>query len=322
MRVLLCKRVDGAFGHILGGWANALCSAGIAVEHWDGNQDSWHRFAPDLYCGASGHRQQIPVNRGGCKLALHVNPYCDTKIEPNIDEAQEAINWVTSQKPDVVFGYGHESDRPYWAKWDSLGVSWVPMATAGDATKFNPIYGDHKTYDIAYIGGRWAYKGQNLDPYLLPVFQDKTIHNAVYGWGGWPFDFYKGIATDEQVPMLLASCKVAPCVSEPHTIKYGIDLPERVFKAALSGAVVVHDAARTITRHIPSVIIAPTPHIYHQTIKYVISMSDTDRAKVAIQQRQEVLASHTYHHRLAVLFEALGFVAEAKLLRSALLKYA
>ena len=318
MKVLIFKANGGAVQYIARGWANALLSAGVTVDFWDGNIDSWHKFNPDLYIGCSGHRQPIPELRRRCKLAIHVNPYCQTRIEPNINESQDAIQWTLSFRPEVVFGYGHETDRHYWSIWEDNGPIWVPMATAGDATIFSPQKGDHKSYDVAYIGGRWAYKGVSLDQFLLPVLQDTSIKSVLYGWGGWPFAFYKGQASDDQVPSILASCKVAPCISEPHTIQYGIDLPERVFKAALSGAVVVHDNALGIERYLPHAIVGKTPQEYHQKIRDILNWPSTDRALAASQQRTDVLAAHTYHHRMSLLLRTAGFGQEADTVLAAL----
>jgi hypothetical protein len=178
MRVLFCHRVGGAWGYITDGMINALRDAGCVVDRWNGDDRTWDAFAPDLYCGASGHRQQIPTLRT-CKVALHVNPYGPTKIEPNINEQLCVISAVKQIRPDAVFGYGHETDRHYWSYWDRDGMPWVPMATAGDATIFKNE-GDHSSWDIGYVGGRWTYKAKNIDAYLLPVLRDKMLFNKVY----------------------------------------------------------------------------------------------------------------------------------------------
>jgi hypothetical protein len=247
MRVLFCDKVGGAWGFITDGMINALLDVGCIVDRWDGNPGVWASFVPDVYIGASGHRQPIPTLRT-CKVALHVNPYGSTKIEPNINEHSIAISAVKQIKPDVVFGYGHETDRHYWSYWDRDGVPWIPMATAGDATIFKDTNGAHDKYDVGYVGGRWPYKAAGIDAYLFPVLRDKTISHMVRGWGTWPDNLCGGTITDSEVPILLASCRIAPCISEPHTLAHGIDLPERVFKAALSGAVVVHDPAKGLDR--------------------------------------------------------------------------
>lgn len=314
MRVLFCHRVGGAWSFITDGMINALRDIGCITDRWDGRRSSWDLFSPDLYIGCTGHRQDIPADHK-CKIALHANPYCKQKIEPNINESQGAIDWAISMHPDVVFGYGHETDRQYWSLWDKIGIPWVPMATAGDATIFKMSNGTHDKFDVGYVGGRWPYKAKSIDAYLLPVLRDKAIIRKVYGWGTWPENLCAGPIEDNDVPILLANCKVAPCISEPHTIRYGIDLPERVFKAILSGAVAVHDPAFNISRYLPkSAIWAETPSGYHAKIKDLLRLSDSDLKEIARMQRQDVLLAHTYHHRMATLMAVLGFNDTATLL--------
>jgi hypothetical protein len=305
MRVLFCSRVGGAWSFITDGMINALRDIGIIADRWDGKRYSWDAFSPVLYIGCSGHRQDIPNDRK-CTVAIHVNPYGPTKIEPNINESQDAINWVKSIKPNAVFGYGHEADRHYWSFWDKNGMPWVPMATAGDATIFNVANGEHDKYDVGYVGGRWPYKAKNIDAYLFPVLRDNTISHMVRGWGAWPDNLCGGTITDSEVPILLASCKIVPCISEPHTLIHGIDLPERVFKSALSGAVVVHDPVPGLNWYLPHIIIASNPKVFHYEIKGLLR-DPSWLPKIAQQQRQDVLMAHTYHHRMATLMTALGF---------------
>jgi hypothetical protein len=306
MRVLFCSRVGGAWSFITDGMINALRDIGMTADRWDGKVCSWDAFSPDAYIGCSGHRQDIPNDRK-CKVAIHVNPYGPTKIEPNINESQDAINWVKSIKPDAVFGYGHETDRHYWSFWDKIGIPWVPMATAGDATIFNLSNGEHSKYDVGYVGGRWPYKAKNIDAYLFPVLRDKTISHMVRGWGTWPDNLCDGPITDNEVPILLASCKIVPCISEPHTITSGIDLPERAFKAILSGAIVVHDPALGISRYLPHVISAKDPSDYYSKIKELLKLSPDSRKELSRDQRLDVLAANTYHHRMAALMTVMGF---------------
>ena len=305
MRVLFFNPPGGASVFITEGMMNALRDVGCAVARWDGDHKSWDAFAPDIYIGASGHRQQVPTLRT-CKVAMHVNPYGPVKVEPNINEHPVAVSVVKQIRPDVVFGYGHETDRHYWSYWDRDGFPWVPMATAGDATIFKPTNGTHDKCDIGYIGGRWPYKATGIDAYLLPVLCDKTISHMIYGWGGWPNHIQVGRIEDNSVPIFLANCRVAPCISEPHTLAYGIDLPERVFKAILSGAVVVHDPVKGLLRYLPHAIIASDPKAFHHEIKRLLS-DHSQLHRIAKQQRDDVLAAHTYHHRMATLMLALGF---------------
>lgn len=314
MKVLICHRPGGAFAYISDAWISALSMVpDIQVQRWDGKPESWNSFKPDLYMGCSGHRQPIPgkSKRDGCKIAIHVNPYGPTQVQPNINEQPEAIKWVKNQEPDAVYGYGLEKDRPYWSWWDRDGITWVPMACAGDATQFNPLNGNHEK-DVVYLGGRWDYKAKSIDPYLLPVLRDRHLSHTLHGWGKWPSDLAVTQATDPQVPGILASAKVGPCIAEPHTIRYGIDIPERVFKIALSGTIAVHDPAAHLQKVLESVPVANSPADYHDKIRSIAAKNPEALVTKARKQYKEVFGAHTYHHRLAGLFKALGFNGESR----------
>ena len=320
MRVLICHRPDGAFGYITDAWINCLSMVPeIEVKRWDGRLGSWDNFKPDLHMGCSGHRQPIPekAKRKGCKVAIHANPYGPINVQPNINERPEAIKWVKDQEPDAVYGYGLEKDRKYWSWWDRDGIPWVPMACAGDATKFNPHNGNHEK-DVVYLGGRWDYKAKSIDPYLLPVLRDRGLSCVVHGWGTWPSDLVVSRVPEASVPAILASAKVGPCIAEPHTIRYGIDVPERVFKIALSGTVAIHDPAADFKNVLKSVPVATSPSDYHEKIRSLVGSKPEAITAKARKQYKEVFGAHTYHHRLAGLFRTLGFNSESRSLSNSL----
>ena len=314
MKVLLCNRPDGAFGFISDGWYNAFINKRHSVARWDGELDSWLRFNPDIYIGCSGHKQQVPVHRGRCKIAIHVNPYGPVKIK-DIDETPQNITWTMAQRPDVVFGYGHDTDRILWSYWqDKVGVPWVPMPTAGDAVIYHDQYAgnENKATDVVYLGGRWPYKGKSIDKYLLPVLRDGRITSKVYGWGEWPDNLSLGSLPDSDVCRFIASGRVAPCVSEPHTQTYGFDVPERMFKAALCGTLVVHDSVPDLKKLMLSVVVAQNPsNFLDLCVHYSRPENQNVREELARQQRREVLEGQTYHHRLSGLLAALNFPDEA-----------
>jgi hypothetical protein len=311
MKILLCHRPGGAFGYITDGWLNALKDRGHAVRRWDGDEASWRAFQPELYIGCSGHKQPIPAKRD-TKIAIHVNPYGPVDI-PGIMESPANINWVKNQRPDVVFGYGHEDDRIIWSNWQKRAdIPWVPMPTAGDRIAFRVERDlDQRSVDLVYLGGRWPYKAQTIDAYLLPLIQDSGLSFKIHGWGDWPEGICSGVLPADQPNQLLNSGKVGPCVSEKHTQQFGIDIPERVFKVVLCGVLAVHDTVPNLRRMIPSAVIAEDPKDFAE--QCVAFCKDDDRRKELVEkQRNEVLAEHTYHHRMRTMLAATGFHNEAE----------
>ena len=313
MKILVCHRPGGAFGFISDSWINAFRDKGHIAQRWDGNEQTWHSFNPDLYIGCSGHKQPIPHERSA-KVAIHVNPYGPTTIN-GVNESQDTIRWVLNQKPDVIFGYGQEEDTLLWSYWTTKhGIKWIPQPTAGDKTLFNSSDESEKTYDIVYLGGRWQYKGITIDEYLVPVLRASKSYK-LHGWGDWPSELCSGILADDKVCKFLGSGKVGPCMSELHTQEYGIDIPERAFKIALCNTLVVHDSVIQIKKMIPSAIVASNAEQFKEYCLYFSDPAQNDeRKELTNQQRKEVLASHTYHHRMSSLLSSVGFDKEAGLM--------
>lgn len=306
MNVLLTHRPGGAYGYISDGWYNALRDKGHKVQRWDETVSTWRSFDPCLYIGCSGHKQPIPP-KGRCKIAIHVNPYGPVDIG-GINESQENIRWTLRQHPDAVFGYGQEQDRMLWSYWTTKhNIQWVPMPTAGDRTIYKKL-DCNKSIGLVYVGGRWEYKAKSIDAYLLPALE--KCDYEVRGWGGWPANVNHKQIADDEVCKFLNSGKVGPCISEPHTHSYGIDIPERAFKVALCGTLAIHDCVSTIKTMIPSMIVAQNPSMFSELCEYYIK-NEAEREEIAERQRQEVLKSNTYHHRIAALLSKLGFIAEA-----------
>ena len=301
MRLLLTHKPGGAYGIISESWANAAKDMGITVVRWNGDIHSWFSFKPDVYIGCSGHRQPIPVNHGA-KIAIHVNPI-DKKC--GFDDSSEAAEWVVRHKPDVVFGYALPCDAHWWDRWTGrYNIPFVPMATAGDITLYKPDYAIPDSIDLAYVGGYWPYKAKSIDKFLIPAI--KQFNSQVYGWGSWPVA--AGQIEDSQIPVLLNKAKVGPCISEPHTHSLGFDLPERVFKVILSGAIPVHDPALNINKIVDGIPSAKSPDDFVHLCRVWIEAQETVRKKLSFKLVKSLVENgHTYHHRLANLLRSLGF---------------
>lgn len=315
MKVLICNRPGGAFGYITDGFYNALYDRGHTVRRWDGIESTWRAFGPDLYIGCSGHKQPIPPNRQNCKVAIHVNPYGPIEIS-GINENEDNIRWTLNQRPDVVFGYGDEDDRLIWSYWTTKhGIKWVPMPCAGDKTIFKDIRpASDRTIGIVYLGGRWPYKAKTIDAFLLPTLaeaRNRGINYSVRGWGDWPSGVCDGPLPEDQANEFLNSGRVVPCISELHTHNYGVDVPERVFKAALCGALPVHDTVPSLKKLLPSSVVSQTAkNFVDLCIHY--SENENERLENMRNIRNEVLKNHTYHNRMHTLLSAVGFTQQAE----------
>lgn len=321
MRVLCCNPDGGAFKYITEGWARALRACGHEFRNWDGKDASLREYQPNIYIGCSGWRQEYPVwarNQFGTRIAIHVNPHGSRQIGshqgPVIDEQRGAIDWVKKQSPEVVFGYGDQIQMDqYWDKWKSYGFRVCPMMNAGDSLYFYPDPTNDPRFkgNVGFIGGHWPYKSINIDKFLRPVA--RALDCRIYGWSKYPGDYKaRGPIQSPNDRKLFSSVKVAPCISEPHTTATGIDIPERIFKVSLCGAVAISDPVKDMQRHFSAdaLVMPKDPAHYLEACKYYLQDEPRRRAK-ARKQMEEVLSKHTYLHRISGLFEALGYKENA-----------
>lgn len=313
LNILITNSKSGAFYYIATSWINALKAAGHNAMLWNGDQSTWNKVDPDIYIGCSGWRQNF---RKGPKVAIHVNPYCDEIIRnsgPVINESQDAINWTMAQKPDLVFGYGLEKHiKKYWNKWTNHGLKVIGMPNAADTVRYYPVPKDNKyAVDIGWVGGYWKYKAVNLDKYIVPVA--RRFKSRWYGWSG-PQGLWNGKVNDEEiVRKLFSSARICPTVVEPHTTTYGIDMPERIFKVAACGGLVISDPVDDMDDYFApgTVITTKNGPDYMTKCAEWISKSDNERAEQAKKLTREVLTKHTYFHRVQHLLRNLGFNDEA-----------
>ncbi len=338
MRVLIVAPRGGAFTYIEAGWVNALTHLGHEARYWSGERSEWDAFQPDIYIGRTGWRQTLPfdlIARDRTKIVLHVNPYGSKRLDPvhgnrSLNEPAYLIEWAVEQKPDLVFGLGWGDDiELYWDRWrDELGLNLLMMPTAGDPFVYYKTAPDPKwACDLAFVGGRWRYKANSIDRYLVPLMgkYDMRIH----GWGGWrTWRDWRSLLrsskiADEDVRVLLSSARIGPVVHEPHSAIYGIDVPERVFKVPLCGALAISDPSASLHRYFPEDILpmGHSPREYRDLIDHYLA-NEQERLMLADRQRRHVLAHHTYLNRMQSMMAALGFDQPSKDAKRAITTFA
>jgi hypothetical protein len=312
LKVLITKPSGGAYLYIVKAFRNAFKDIGCEAELWDGDHKVFNDFDPDLYIGCSAYRHELPDDYRGPKI-YHVNPY-GTILNPlhgiDINERQDTIEWVLSQEPDAVFGYGHQQDgETYWSEWTKThGIPFVGVACAGDAVEYYP----DKTkvdYKIAYLGGRWGYKGHNINSWLVPPLDEFKDVVSVKGWGGWQDKkYYHGvIPVNESGRQFLSSALVCPCICEPHTSVYGIDIPERFFKVALCESLPILDKVNGFDRYMDNYVMAESIRQYRDFIHDYTFIKHDDRIELSKVIRSEVLQKHTYHSRMMNVCKCLNY---------------
>lgn len=321
LNILCCNPNGGAFLYITRGWEAAFKALGHNFARWDGSDRQLKQFKPDIYLGCSGWRQNFPTwarKEFGTKVAIHVNPWGTTvlqalKGEPNINEPKGAIDWVSQQKPDFLYCYALEDDINHmWNRWRDNVAPVAPMPCGGNAVIHQPVASDLKfACDVGFIGGYWPYKAMNLSKYLVPVLNK---HNSkVYGWGGWKHPAYGGQINDGDVNKLFSSAKVSPSMVEPHTSRYGIDVPERMFKVPLAGGFTVCDPCNGLKRYVSPDVFPMASNVkeYADLIHHYIN-ADADRERLKKEQRKAIMKDHTYFSRIQAFLRFSGHHEEAQ----------
>lgn len=321
LNILCCNPDGGAFLYITRGWEDAFKALGHKFQRWDGTDRMLEDFKPHIYLGCSGWKQAFPQwakDAFGTKVAIHVNPWGKTVLkalpgEPNINEQEKTIKWVESQDPDFLYCYGVEEDiNKMWNKWESNIAIVIPMPCGGNAVVHQPTKPSHEFYcEVGFVGGYWKYKALNIDKYLVPVLNRRNA--KIYGWGGWKHPKYHGQIQDTNVNKLFSSAKVCPSIVEPHTARYGIDIPERMFKVPLAGGFTICDPCEGLDRYVSPEIfpIAKDPKHYAELIDYYI-INDEERITLRKRQREAILKEHTYFTRIQGFLRFSGYEAEAE----------
>jgi len=321
MRILITAIPQTTIMYIINGYINAFNDIGCCAKLWNRRLGYYKleimkEFNPDLVIYIAGepntyHRYKIPNVKNinsKVKLAIFVYPFgdkldhnCRCRRIPLINESSESIKWIRDQKPDCVFGYGCADDsNTFYKNWFDI-CPFIGLPTAGDSTIYYPDKKD-VPYKAAYLGGRWRYKDVKLRNWLFPVIDELKDDIEVRGFR-WP----KGILEcDDFGRSFLSSALVCPCVCEPHTDVYGMDIPERFWKVALCESLPILDNIPNFNRYCYNFIMGNNPKEYLDLIKKY-AYHDVDYGKAMAKViRREVLMKHTYHHRMRDLCNCLG----------------
>lgn len=318
MNILLSNPDGGAFYYIMRGFQLAFERLGHNVQKWDGSDKQLREFKPNIYIGCSGWFQKIPTwcrEQFGTLICYHANPY-GTKLDrvnggPDINERLDVIQMVANEHPSFVFGYFCGSDIHYWSDWKNhLGIDVYGIPTAADIVSFHKVEPEERfKCDLAFVGGYWPYKSITIDKYLIPA--KKIFDMKIYGWGGWGNGLSSGSIDDSDICKLFSSAKIGPCINEPHTAIYGIDIPERIFKVPICGLMAISDPSISLDKYFPTgmVPMAETTQEYIDYIRYYLDHDD-ERIEKANEQRRHIMEHHTYYHRIRTIFAGFNIQEE------------
>jgi spore maturation protein CgeB len=190
------------------------------------------------------------------------------------------------------------------------------MPTAVDRTIFRETEDDNRHVDLVYVGGKWPYKGINIDSYLIPVLErarQSGLDFRVFGWGEWSADICSGIVPDDEINGLFNSAKIGPCISEPHTHRWGFDLPERLWKISACGVLPIHDPVPTLRSILPDLPMAKCAGSYMELVFHYLE-DEPARINLSRKLQREIVTKHSYHNRISRLFADIGWKSESELM--------
>lgn len=332
---ILIRHERNASAYIYSGIASAFRMLGHEVCFWyeeAGNTpafDIFDKFEPDFFIGQGYNLNRATIKciklRPDIKVLLKVGcwgPVCkdvDTEKYPilmntaeeikNVEQVSEAV------KELVLFNYVHPNRKDYlMGSWENIASKTIGILPAADAQEYSKGEFDERLKcDVAFVGGYWPYKGQNLDKYIVPLCYPVGKYNVkIFGNQAWPVSQYMGAASNKTVRDLFSSALICPNVSEPHANVFGFEVNERVFKLAASGAFFISDPIASLTEDIftkGEAVVAEDEKEFMDLVRDIIKNPDTRKTHIR-ECKETVLNNHTYDHRTKQIMESFGLENE------------
>lgn len=332
MKILCLYKECGEF-YRLTGIGHAFASAGHDFTFWSPKAkpvfDAFDEFKPDIFIGTT-----FDLDRATIKC-LQQNPQVRVilkggnwgSLDKAIDRAKFPIVFAEDSDKRAVESIGRpvtimchyfpSRKDETMAGWQELGANVLCLPNAADVIDYS--HGTQQEQfrcDIAFVGGRWSFKAQNLDKILTPLLHPVgRLNIKLFGNQGWQLTpQFLGFIDTKHIKDIYTSTTVCPNISEPHSTEFGFDVVERPFKIASAGGLCVSDKVSDLLTQVftegqcrtfeSSAELEDLVHFY----KNNKDVADAERAV----QRKVVYSSHTYHHRCRDLFNHLGLANEAK----------
>jgi len=328
MKVMISS--DNKFAHyyIRQGFARVFECMGWDTVLWDINKksafDAFDEFEPDIFIG-----QTYNVNDAIIKC-IKERPYMytffkasdwgvasenmDLEKYPVLVANEKEIAMMNKMKDEtgiptsLFIHYSEYRLSDTHGHWKENGFVVNSLLNAADVLTFTR--GKHRkefACDIGFVGGRWGYKAQTIDKWLLPMMHPNIDLNIkLFGNQGWGVPQYCGFIEDDDVKNFFASCTICPNISEPHSQDFGYDIIERPFKLLANKCFVISDSVEDLQRLIPKgIVYAKEPEEFMRSIKYFLENPEKRNEYIEAGYK-DVVNNHTYFHRWAEMFTNVG----------------
>ena len=327
MKIMICS--DGAHAHLYQrtAWVNALNAAGVQAVLWDKNTiaafDAFDQFEPDIFLGQSYNLDSPTMKciyeRPHMRVGLRAGDWGDHEKE--VDKERYNILFCSQKEKDILKRLKEETGKPDFVHihyddeaikvthnhFESIGIKPISLMMCADTFVYRGGRLDPKLEcDIGFVGGYWPYKGQVINPYLMPLLEDADKYKTkIFGNQPWPANQYCGLIADEDVKNLFVSAKICPNLSEPHAQKFGFDVNERIFKILYAGGFCISDNVASYKMFGDGIVVADSPTDFRDKIDHYLKKPG-ERMDIALKGYQYVLENHTGFHRISQILQELG----------------
>lgn len=338
MKILIANTDYNAHYYINMGLAKAFTFAGHHVVMWNVWQkpvnDAFDELEPDLFIGQTYNVTRSLMNaiaeRPNMKVIMKAADWGEIQSEIDltkypvlvIQEAEKqtlaALKEQTG-RPDFVFAhYTQDFMEKTHGYWRTLGIEPKSLLNAADVFDYTMQPKDLQTLrpewqsDICFVGGKWGYKSQTIDRWLLPLCSPDERYNVkIFGNSHWGISQYCGFLETKDVKKLLYSAKICPNISEPHSQVFGYDIVERPFKLLSNRCFCISDYVESMVEVFgDGIVLARTPEEFKEHMDFYLD-NPQERNEVIENGYKCVINGHTYFHRAASVFENLGLPDEA-----------
>lgn len=324
-KIVIAIYSEAAPLYIRQGWANAFRKMGHQVYLWQPSACNafqiFEEVDPDLFIG-----ETYRVDRAlfkclqksqKCKCLLFGSSWgpltdsIDRKAYP-IDIAHETeINTMKDlmnacNKPQCIFIHHAASliDETM-GHWGTI-TKYASILNAADTSVYykennKPLI----SADVGYCGNLWGYKSRSINNLIMPL-SNYNLKLKIFGTQKWPIPQYLGSISSDMERHLYNFSKISVNCSEPHSIDYGFDLVERIFKIGACNGLLVTDRVSGLKEYFgDNILYADTHKDIINYLEYLKSDPHTyDDIKNAFHK--EILQNHTYLNRAQQMLELAG----------------
>lgn len=330
---ILIRHEHNASAYIYSGIAHAFKMLGHEVSFWYEETatppfDVFDTFEPDIFIGQGYNLTRATIKclkeRPDTKVLLKVGCFgevcqdVDTEKYPILMHTEEEIKNVekvagslSAIKNLVLFNYVHPKRQRYlMGGWEETVAKTIGLLPAADPMYyFKENVKEELKCDIAFVGGYWPYKGQNLDKYIIPLCYPVGKYNVkIFGNQAWPVPQYMGLSNDTTARNLFSSATICPNVSEPHANVFGFEVNERAFKLAACKSFFISDPIASLTEDIftkNEAVVAKNPTHFHELVNHFLNNPE-EREKHISSCYETVMKEHTYAHRAKQIMESFS----------------